>query len=126
MNRVAAIAICGMVLMAAAATAEKKPEQYAELSFTVVREEDSKPLRNASVVLHQVEKNGRQAKGGVELKTDLEGKASLSSVPYGRLRVQIIVSGFQTFGQDFTIDQPNREFTIKMKAPQQQYSIYDK
>jgi hypothetical protein len=35
-----------------------------------------------------------------------------------------LASGFQTFGEDYDVDHPNMQFTIKLKRPQDQYSIY--
>src|SRR5208337_673744 len=62
--------------------------------------------------------------GDLELKTDADGKTSFDNVPYGRLRIQILASGFQTFGDDYEISQPKMSFTIRLKRPQGQYSIY--
>ena len=36
-----------------------------------------------------------------------------------------VANGFQTYGEDFEIDKPKMEFTIKLKRPQGQYSVYD-
>ena len=33
--------------------------------------------------------------------------------------------GFQTFGDDYAIDKPAMEITVKMKRPAGQYSIYE-
>jgi len=95
------------------------------LKFLVVRDYNGKPIRNASVVMHPVKKDGKQSRGGLQLKTDPEGKASFEGVPYGKLRVQVLATGFQTFGDDYDIDQPVEEITVKMKRPQEQYSIYE-
>jgi hypothetical protein len=76
--------------------------------------------------LHPVSGHGKQAKGGIELKTDAEGRTETDGLPYGTLRVQVIAPGFQTFGDDFTINQPEQDFTIRLKRPQDQYTIYDK
>ena len=81
-------------------------------------------MRNASLVLHPVSKDGKQSKGGVELKTDSEGKTSLNAVPYGKMRIQAIAPGLQTYGDDIEINQPEHQVTIKMNRPQEQYSIY--
>ena len=99
-------------------------KQQASLKFVVVKAQNGKPVRNASVVLHLVDEKGKQAKGGYQLKTDAEGKASFDGAPYGKLRVQVLTSGFQTFGEDFDINQPEQEFVIKLKKPQEQVSIY--
>jgi uncharacterized GH25 family protein len=127
MKKLGVLAIVLVLLLGAAALAGNKKEeeqQYSSLAFVVLKEDGGKPIRNAAVVLHPVDKNGRQTKGGVELKTDAEGKASFDSVPYGKLRVQVIMTGFQTYGEDFEVNQPQQEITVKLKHPQQQYSIY--
>jgi hypothetical protein len=100
-------------------------EPAAQLSFVVVRDYNGKPVRNAGVVMHSVGKHDKQDRGGLELKTDAEGKASFDGVPYGKLRVQVLAPGFQTFGQDYEINQPAMEITIKLKRPEGQYSIYE-
>ena len=106
--------------------AEKKPAiQLATVNFMVVRDENGKPVRNAAVVLHPVEDNGKQARGGIELKTDPDGKASYDGVPYGKMRIQVLASGFQTFGNDYEIAQPSVDIPIKLKRPERQYSIYE-
>jgi hypothetical protein len=109
-------------LLAALAWASDKPQS--NLKFVVLKAHNGKPVRNASVVLHIVDKKGKQARGGFQLKTDSEGKANFDGCPYGRLRIQVLTPGFQTFGEDFDIDQPEREFVIKLKKPQEQVTIY--
>jgi len=95
------------------------------LSFVVLKEYNGKPVRNAGVVMHSVDKHGKQDRGGLELKTDAEGKASFDGVPYGKLRVQVLAPGFQTFGEDYDINQRTTEITVKLKRPEGQYSIYE-
>src|SRR5271168_3455568 len=89
--------------------ASDKKSQYDEpvaaLSFIVLKDDNGKPVRNAGVVMHSVSKNNKQDRGGLELKTDAEGKASFEGVPYGKLRVQVLAPGFQTFGEDYDINQ---------------------
>jgi hypothetical protein len=103
----------------------KAQEPTATLNFVVLRDYNGKPVRNASVVLHPVNDHDKQEKGGLELKTDADGKCSLDGIPYGRLRVQVLATGFQTFGDDYDVNQGTVEITIKMKRPSGQYSIYD-
>jgi hypothetical protein len=93
--------------------------------FVVVRDSDGKPLRNAEVVLHPVNRRGKQASGEIELKTDADGKASIDGIPFGVLRVQVLAPRFQTFGEDYEINKPVLEITVKMKHPNGQYSTYD-
>lgn len=105
---------------------KKEKNQDATINFLVVRASNGKPVRNAAVVLHEVDERGQQAKGGYELKTNLKGETSFDGVPYGKLRVQVLARDLQTFGQDYEISQPVQNITIKLNPPQKQYSIYDK
>jgi hypothetical protein len=97
----------------------------ATLNFIVLKDYNGKPVRNAAVVLHVVNDKGKQEKGDLELKTDLDGKASYEGVPYGKLRVQVLATGFQTFGADYEVDRPTLDISIKLKRPAGQYSIYE-
>ena len=105
--------------------AKKKQEPLATLNFVVVRDENDKPIRNAAVVMHPVDDSGKQERGGLELKTDPDGKASYDGIPYGKLRVQVLAPGFQTYGEDYDVSRPSMDITIKLKRPVQQYSIYE-
>ena len=95
-----------------------------DLRFVVVKDYNGKPVRNAAVVLHPVNRKGRQSKGGLELKTDNDGKTNIDGIPYGPLRVQVLAPGFQTFGEDYQINKPELEITVKLKRPGGQYSSY--
>ena len=95
------------------------------LRFVVVRDSDSKPVRNAEVVLHPVKRKGKQAKGEMELKTDAQGRTNIDGIPYGHLRVQVLASHFQTFGEDYEINKAEMEITVKLKHPGGQYSVYE-
>lgn len=116
------VLIAILFLLSVAAFAQ---DDTAMLNFQVLRDYNGKPIRNASVVMHPVQKNGKQSKGGLQIKTDAEGKASFDGAPYGKLRVQVLAQGFQTFGADYDIDKPTLEITVKMKRPVGQYSIYE-
>lgn len=100
-------------------------ESYSDVTVKVIKEETGKPVRNAAVVLHSVNKDGKQEKYGANLKTDKEGNTSYNGLPYGTLRIQVIARGLQTYGEDFELNEPTKEIVIKLKPPQKQYSIYD-
>jgi hypothetical protein len=100
-------------------------EPTAALSFIILKDDSGKPVRNAAVVLHPVNTKGKQGRGGFELKTDNDGKTHFEGVPYGKLRVQVLAPGFQTFGEDYEIGEAEKEITVRLKRPQKQYSIYD-
>lgn len=104
---------------------DKDDEPTAWLKFLVLKDDNGKPVRNAAVVMHPVNTKGKQERGGMELKTDAEGKADFDGIPYGMLRVQVLAPGFQTYGEDFNIDQSKMELTIKLKRPKGQFSVYE-
>ena len=115
-----------IVALAAGAVAQRdEDEPTAIVNFVILKEDNGKPVRNAAVVMHPVNSRGKQGRGGLELKTDSEGKSSYDGIPYGKLRVQVLASGFQTYGDDFDVNQPRVNLTIKLKRPRGQYSIYD-
>lgn len=113
------IAICGF-----SSTVALAADPTASVHFSVIRDYNGKPVRNASVVLHPIDRKGKQAYSGLQLKTDSEGNTNFDGVPYGMLRIQVLVPGFQTFGEDFEINKPEMQITIKLKRPVDQYSTY--
>ncbi len=116
------ILILALVLPSAAK--KKREDPLSTVSFVILRDENGKPVRNAAVVMHPVDEDGKQVPQGLELKSNPEGKASYEGVPYGKIRVQVLARGFQTYGEDFNISEPTMEITIKLKRPAEQYSIY--
>ena len=101
----------------------KAPPATARIEITVIRDHNEKPIVNAAVVFHPME--GERDKGNMELKTNDEGKTVIDVLPIGdTVRLQVIAKGFQTHGQDFKVDKPEMAFTIRMRRPGQQYSIY--
>jgi hypothetical protein len=117
------IAICAT---GAFADKHKKPEEpTSTLSFVILKDDNGKPVRNAGVVLHLVDEKDNQERGGLELKSDPDGKCTIDGIPYGKVRIQVIASGFQTYGQDYDVTGPTTDVTIKLKRPTQMFSIYD-
>lgn len=114
-----------LTLAGGAAAQKDADEPTAIVNFLILKEDNGKPVRNAAVIMHPINSHGKQGRGGLELKTDQEGKSSYDGIPYGKLRVQILASGFQTYGEDFDVNQAKLSVTIKLKRPQGQYSIYD-
>ena len=123
---VLALVVLNLLQISATSGQNKPSGQVSSVRLVVLKDDSGKPVRNAAVILHPVKQGGKQAKGGVELKTDAEGKAESDGIPFGLLRVQVIAPGFQTFGDDYTIDQAEQVVTIRLKRPTDQYTIYDK
>lgn len=125
LNGLALVLLMTLSVVWPALAKKKREEPLATLNFLVLRDENGKPVRNAAVVLHPVDEDGNQERGGLELKTNPEGTASYEGVPYGKLRVQVLAPGFQTYGEDYDIAQPSMDITIKLKRPSKQYSVYE-
>ena len=122
----AAAIVVTLILIVPGFARKKRPEPPSSvLTVVVLKGDNGQPLRNAAVVLHPVNSKDKQGNGGLELKTDAEGKASYEGLPYGKLRIQVLAKGFQTYGQDYDINQPATDLTIKMDRPAGQYSIYE-
>ena len=81
-------------------------------------------LPNAAVVFNP-SRDGKDL-GNLEVKTDPDGKAVIDVIPTGStVRVQVIATGFATFGQDYLVDGPTKEISIVMLRPQEQVSAYE-
>jgi hypothetical protein len=126
-QRLTLVCLLSMLLPAAALAGKKSPvpeEKTASVNMTVIRNSSGKPVKNAEVVIHLIDNHGKPKQEGLELKTHEDGKAEASGIPYGKVRIQVIAPGFRTYGEDFSINQPNHEFTIKLQKPAEQLSIY--
>jgi hypothetical protein len=102
----------------------KAPPPTCKISVTVVREDNGKPIEGAAVVFHPIAHGKDQ--GNMELKTNEDGKAVLDMIPIGdTVRLQVIASGFQTFGADYDLPSDTRDIPVKLHLPVRQYSIYE-
>ena len=101
----------------------KAPPPVSHVEVTVVRASSGKPVTDASVIFHPIIRG--KDRGNMELKTDSDGKALIDVIETGStIRLQVIAPDFQTFGQDYKIDKASMAFTIKLRKPGEQYSIY--
>lgn len=95
----------------------------------VVKNQSGKPVERASVVVrfvqgHSIVKLGKAVKTTFELRTSQDGEASIPSIPQGKILVQIIAKGYQTFGNTFEVTEPEKTLDITLNPPQQQYSAH--
>ncbi len=101
----------------------KAPPPMAKVVVTVLRASDGKPLQHAAVVFHATQDDKND--GNLEVKTNEEGKASLDLIPIGsKVMVQVISSGYRTFGKEYDVPGDQKFITIRLLPPDQQYSIY--
>ena len=105
------------------------PHPMTKLAIEVKNYED-KHLERASVIVTFIEgrdymKLGKKDYVHYELKTNMEGVAHIPPIPQGKIKVQVIAKGYQTFGQVFDINEEERTVEVKLQAPQQPYSAHE-
>jgi hypothetical protein len=95
----------------------------------VLKNQAGKPVDHASVVVrfvqgHSVVKLGKAIRTTFELRSNQEGEAGIPAIPQGKILVQVIAKGYQTFGQTFDIAEEEKTLDITLNPPQQQYTAH--
>jgi hypothetical protein len=88
-----------------------------------------RPIDRASVIVKFVEgrsvvKLGKKVMTSWELRTNQDGMARIPPVPQGKIRVQVVAKGYQTFGEIFDISEEEKQLDVKLNPPQPQYSSH--
>ena len=88
-----------------------------------------KPIDRASVVVRFVEgrsvvKLGKKIRTTYEQRTNQDGVAKVPSIPQGKILVQVIAKGYQTFGETFEVEEEEKTLEIKLNPPQAQFSAH--
>ena len=87
------------------------------------------PVERAAVIVRFIEgrsiaKFGKKIRTTWETRTNMEGVAKIPSLPQGKIMIQVIAKGYQTFGQEFQIAEEAKTIQIKLNPPQPQYSVH--
>ena len=95
----------------------------------VVTTQRGRPVDRADVIVRfggrSVMKLGKMVRTTWEMRSSQEGVAEIPEMPKGKIRVQIIAKGYQTFGGTFDVDEDERTIEIKLNPPQKQYSSHE-
>jgi hypothetical protein len=88
-----------------------------------------KPIERASVLVkfvkgRSVVKLGKKQITNWQLRTNQAGFVNVPEIPQGDIQVRIIAKGYQTFGDTFEVNEPEKTLTIKLNPPQPQYSAH--
>ncbi len=88
-----------------------------------------KPIDRASVVVRFVQgrsviKFGKKIRTNWELRTNQEGIAKIPPIPQGKILIQVIAKNYQTFGDQYDVDEEEKTIEIRLKPPQPQYSAH--
>lgn len=103
----------------------KPPPETCKVTVTVVKAWNGKPVEDAAVVFHPI-RDGKD-QGNLELKTNEDGKVSIDVIPVGdTVRLQVIATGFQTYGNDYELPGDSKDIQVKLNRPARPYSIYEK
>lgn len=121
LSRVAFLAVlCGSALLFAAETPMTRIQ-------VEVKTRGGKPIDRASVVVHFVEgrsvlKLGKKMVTHWEVRTNQEGVAKVPALPQGKVRIQVIAKGYQTFGDLFVVEEELKTIPVTLNPPQAQHS----
>ena len=90
---------------------------------------NDKPVDRASVVVKFVEgrsvvKLGKKIMTSYQMRTNQDGVASMPAIPQGKIQIQVIAKGFQTYGQIIEIGEEEKTVEVKLNDPQPQYSVH--
>jgi len=103
-------------------------DELAKLSIEV-KTKGGRPVDRASVIVRFVEgrsiaKLGKKIRTSWELRTNQDGLARIPTVPQGKVLIQVVAKGYQTFGQTFEILEPEKTVEVRLNPPQAQYSSH--
>jgi len=119
--------LCAVALLILSAVVAQAAGPTTKLNI-VVKTQGGHPVDRASVIVkclgRSVAKLGKLECPAYEIRTNEEGVVKLPPIPQGKIRIQVIAKGYQTFGQDFTITDEEKTLDIKLNPPQQQYSAH--
>jgi hypothetical protein len=88
-----------------------------------------KPIERASVIVRfsegrSIAKLGKKVRTNWELRTSSEGVAKIPAIPKGKVLIQVIAKGYQTFGKEFEVTDDEQTLVINLNPPQPQYSVH--
>lgn len=94
-----------------------------------VKSLNGKPVDRASVIVKFVEgrsikKFGKSVRTHWELRTNQQGSVKIPPVPQGKILIQVIAKGFQTYGQTHDVDVEEKTIEVKLNPPQAQFSAH--
>lgn len=90
---------------------------------------NDKPVDRASVIVRFVEgrsviKLGKKIMTSYQMRTNQDGVATMPAIPQGKIQIQVIAKGMQTFGQIIEIEEEEKTVEVKLNNPQPQFSVH--
>ena len=113
-------ALLGLLLLCFAPLAQAKKNQT-KLTIQVFNQ-NNEPVDRAAVIVKPMK--GKRVVRSYELRTSQQGTAPLPPIRGGTFLVQVIAKGYQTHGEKYTITEPEKTIEIRLKPPQEQFSVH--
>jgi uncharacterized GH25 family protein len=94
-----------------------------------VKSLEGKPVDRAGVIVRFLEgrsvaKLGKKIKTEWEIRTNQEGVAKIPPIPQGKIQIQVIAKGYQTYGATIEVNEEEKTVEIKLNPPQAPYSAH--
>ena len=120
--------VFSIVLLAAAMPVFADPPMT-KIRVEVRKGTTDKPVDRASVIVKFVEgrsviKLGKKIMTSYQMRTNQDGVATMPAIPQGKIQIQVIAKGFQTYGKIFEIEEEEKTVEIKLNDPQPQFSVH--
>ena len=121
MRRFLALVLALFLVSPVALTAKK---QMSNLRIVVQDAEDN-PVPRASVIVRVLKgKKHKKVGRSYQLRTSQQGTAPLPPLKQGFVLIQVIASGYQTFGDTIELREPEQTIKVTLKPPQDQHSVH--
>lgn len=95
----------------------------------VVKNVNGKPVDRADVIVRfggrSIRKFGKTVHTQWEMRSSQEGVADIPEMPKGKIRIQVVAKGYQSFGEIFDVSEDERTIDIALSPPQKQYSAHE-
>lgn len=107
----------------AATSPDGKDIPMTKLRLRVLNDE-GKPVGNASVYVRFYADAGfrhHHNLAELDLKTNQDGTVKVPPVPQGKILIQVIATGWHTFGKWYDVEQDQDSIEIKLEAPPHWY-----
>jgi hypothetical protein len=98
------------------------PSAISRLTIEVTAGDDNKPVENASIYLKTLEqKLIKDKKFEVNVKTNLQGVAHVPDAPTGRVLIQVVASGWKTYGHWYDVADQQQTIKVHLERPPKWY-----
>jgi len=107
---------------------EKKADKSQDSAMARLRirvsDNKDKPIGNASVYVRFNESGGlfhKDKLAELNFKTNQDGSVKVPEVPQGKILIQVIATGWHTFGRWYDVNQDEQSIEIKLDPPTRWY-----